>query len=68
MFSLRASSVGNRSKERGWVYPSQLYDRLAKSKNTEGRGLLTASSVTHSKKKKKKAQQYHNIDEPADIC
>lgn len=52
----------------GWVYPSQLYDRLAKSKNTEGRGLLTASSVTHSKKKKKKAQQYHNIDEPADIC
>ncbi len=50
MFSLRASSVGNRSKEKGRVYPFQLSDRLAK-KDSEGRGLLTAVSVALSEKK-----------------
>lgn len=69
MFSLRASSVGNRSKEKGWVHPSQRSDRLAKYKNSEGQGLLTTASVADSEKKKKerkekkRAQQQHNTDE-----
>lgn len=53
VFFLRASSVGNRSKEKGWGYPSQLYDRLANYKNSEGKRLLTAASVAYRTQKKK---------------
>lgn len=66
MFSLGASSVGNRSKEKGWVHPSQLSDRLAKYKNSEGKSLLIAASVAHSEKKKKSTEVAKHR-EPADI-
>lgn len=58
MFSLRASSAGTRSKEKGWVFPTQLSDRLAKYKNSEGEGLLMAVSVAHSEKKKTEVAQH----------
>lgn len=65
MFSLRASSVGNRSKEKGWVYPFQLSDRLAKYKDSEGKDLQTAASVAHSEEKKSAAVASHRW-QPAD--
>lgn len=46
MFSARASSVGNRRKEKGWIDPSQCSDRLTNYKNRGG-SLLTAASVAH---------------------
>lgn len=58
MFSLRASSVGNPSKERGWVFPTQLPDRMAKYKNSGGGVVvLMAVRIAHSGKKNAEVAQ-----------
>lgn len=68
MFSLLASSVGNKSKEKGWGYPSQLSDRLVNYKNSEGKRPLTAARVAHriqGKKSAAVAQQRRACRHPA---
>lgn len=62
----RASSVGNKRKEKGWMCSYELCDRLAICKNSEGM-CLTAASVAHSEEEKKSAAVAQHRQEPADI-
>lgn len=68
MFSLWASSAGNRSKGRGWVHPSKLADRLTKYKNSEGEGLQIAARVTYSEKKGEKKKRHRSSTSQMRAC
>lgn len=60
MFLLLASSVGNGSKENGWIYPAQLSDRLAKYKNSE-EGPANSNKYTEGRKALKRLNAKENL-------